>query len=236
MIMPMDRNVPQPDRTGGDVEEVLRDALAWLAAEADPGFRADMGPRYGIHTPNALGVRMARMKALAKRLGTDHALALALWESGGYEARMVASMVDDPAQVTSQQMDRWCRDFDNWAICDSLCFNLFDRTPHRWDKVDRWSGRKQEYVKRAGFALLWALALHDREADDARFRHGLALIDAHATDDRPMVEKAMAMALRSIGKRRPTLRDDVLDVAHRLAGSDHAPARRIGKSAVRELT
>ena len=104
--------------------------VAALEAEADPDVRAEMGPRFGIHTPHALGVRMARMKALAKSLGTDHALAAALWGTGLYEARIVASMVDDPAEVTAAQMDAWCESFDNWAIVDTLCFNLFDRTSH----------------------------------------------------------------------------------------------------------
>ena len=102
---------------------------------------------------------MANMKVLAKRLGPNHDLAAELWDTGWYEARMLAAFVDEPARVTPAQMDRWCRDFDNWGICDTVCFHLFDRTPHAWAKVAQWRGRRDEFVKRAAFALLASLAL-----------------------------------------------------------------------------
>jgi 3-methyladenine DNA glycosylase AlkD len=81
-----------------------------------------------------------------------HPLALALWDTGVYEARMLCSFVDDPALITPAQMDRWCHDFDNWAICDTMCFNLFDRTPHAWAKVTQWSRKRNEFAKRTAFA------------------------------------------------------------------------------------
>ena len=109
--------------------------------------------RYAIPSDNAYGVTMTNMKVLAKRLGREHELAAALWDTGVYEARMLASLVDEPARVTSAQMDRWCSDFDNWAICDTACFALFDRTPHAWDKVAKWAAQRDEFVKRAAFAL-----------------------------------------------------------------------------------
>jgi 3-methyladenine DNA glycosylase AlkD len=79
---------------------------------------------------------------------------------------MLVSFVGDPTVLTAAEMDRWCRDFDNWAICDTMCFNLFDRTPHAWAKVEQWSRRKGEFEKRTAFALLWSLALHDKRASD----------------------------------------------------------------------
>jgi 3-methyladenine DNA glycosylase AlkD len=209
--------------------------VVWLEREREPEVRAEMGPRYGIHTERAFGVRMARMKQLATRLGTDHGLAAALWATGWYEARIVASLVDDPAAVTVAQMDAWCADFDNWAIVDTVCFNLFDRAAPAWDKVDEWAARGDEFVKRAGFALLWSLANHDRTAGDDRFLHGLALVERIGGDGRPLVDKAIGMALRAIGKRRPTVRAEALAVAERLAASDDPATRRIGRPAVREL-
>lgn len=209
--------------------------VAWLEREQDPQVRAEMGPRYGIHTERALGVRMALMKQLGKRLGTDHDLAAALWATAWYEARIVASLVDDPAVVTATQMDAWCADFDNWAIVDTVCFNLFDRAAAAWDKVDEWAARDDEFVKRAGFALLWSLANHDRAAGDDRFLDGLILIEETGGDGRPLVDKAIGMALRAIGKRRPTVRAEALAVAERLAASEDPAARRIGRPAAREL-
>jgi 3-methyladenine DNA glycosylase AlkD len=194
--------------------------------------------RYGIRTSNGkvFGVSMSTMQSLAKRLGKDHALAAALWDSGWYEARILSSFVDDPTQVTSAQMDRWCRAFDSWAICDTLCMHLFDRTPYAWRKVALWAARRDEFVRRAGFALLASLALHDKRAGDEPFLRALPLIEKSAGDDRNFVKKAVNWALRGIGTRNLALHAAALEVAGRLAASRSASARWIGKDAVRQLT
>jgi 3-methyladenine DNA glycosylase AlkD len=184
----------------------------------------------------AFGVSMANMQLLAKKLGRNHDLALALWGTGWYEARALASLIDEPTSVSPTQMDRWCRDFDNWGICDTVCFSLFDRTPHAWRKVTQWSSRREEFVKRAAFALLWGLTVHDKAADDERFKEGLLLIEGAADDDRHFVKKAVNMALRAIGKRNAALHTAAIAVARRLATWDNHSARWIGKDALRELT
>jgi 3-methyladenine DNA glycosylase AlkD len=216
-------------------DDRVDEILAALEAAADPTTRDQMGPRYGIHTDLALGVAMRDIKAVAKPYRTDHPLALTLWDTGVYEARIVASLVGDPDQLTADQMEAWCHDFDNWAVVDTTCFNLFDRSEHAWNKVQEWAGRDDEMVKRAGFALLWSLANHAKSATDEQFQPGLALIEARAGDGRHLVDKAIGMALRAIGKRRPGLRDQAFAVAGRLASSDEPAVRRIGKEALREL-
>jgi 3-methyladenine DNA glycosylase AlkD len=213
----------------------VTEALRELEAQADAAVRDQMGPRYGIHTSNALGVRMSSIKALGKRLGRDHDLALALWDTGVYEARILAGFVDDPALVTAEQMDAWAADFDNWAIVDSTCFNLFDRTSDRWEMVHAWATRDEEFVKRAAFALLWALALHDREPTDDPFSAALPLIEPAATDTRHLVGKAVQMALSAVGRKRPAILPDCTAIAERLAGSSDPPSRRVGRAALREL-
>jgi len=214
-----------------DVEAVL----ASLERAGSKKVREEMGPRYGIHTPDAFGVIMRDMQRLAKGIGTNHDLALALWDTGHYEARMVASMIDDPAKVTSAQMDRWCRSFDNWAICDTVCFKLFDRVPHALDKVVRWAGKREEFVKRAGFALLASIALHDKKAADEPFLKCLPLIEKAADDERNFVKKGVSWALRGIGKRNTRLQAAAMEVARRLAASDQPAARWIGKDTLREF-
>jgi 3-methyladenine DNA glycosylase AlkD len=163
-------------------------------------------------------------------------LAAALWQTGWYEARMMAAFVDEPDRVTAAQMDRWARDFDNWAICDTMCMHLFDRTPHAWRKVEQWSGRRDEFVKRAAFALLASIALHDKRAGDEPFLKSLALIERAASDERNFVKKGVSWALRGIGRRNPRLREEALDLARRLAASSDPAARWVGKDAVRDLT
>ena len=217
------------------LDDQVESAVSWLKRHATKRTLEGMA-RYAIPSDNALGVSVSDIRVLGKRLGRNHELAAALWDTGVYEARMLTSFVDDPARVTSAQMDRWCRDFDNWAIVDTLCFHLFDRTPHAWAKVAQWSDRHEEFEKRAAFALLWALTVHDRNAADASFAEGLRFIERAATDERNFVKKAVNMALRAIGKRNPALNAAAVTVARRLADSPQAAPRWVGKDALRELT
>jgi 3-methyladenine DNA glycosylase AlkD len=192
--------------------------------------------RFGIVAPNAFGVSMANVQVLAKRLGRSHELALALWDTGWYEARLLTSFVDEPAQVTLAQMDRWCRDFDNWGICDTVCFHLFDRTPHAWAKVAKWHDQRGEFVRRGAFALLASLALHDRTTGNQPFVDSLALIERAATDERNFVKKGVSWALRLIGRRNRALNTHAVTLARRLSRSPDATARWIGRGAYKELT
>lgn len=191
--------------------------------------------RYGLPSDHALGVAVGEIKALGKRLGRDHQLALGLWPTGIYEARMLCAYVGDPATLTGEEMDGWCRDFDNWGICDTLCFHLFDRSPHAWAKVDEWSEDDGEFVKRTAFALLASLAGHDKTSEDARFLRGLRLIERAADDDRNFVKKGVLWALRSVGGRNAALHAETLAVARRLSSRSDATPRWIGKTALREL-
>jgi len=215
-------------------EPAVRDALEWLAAKSSP---KDVGnlTRFGINAKNALGVSMANIQVLAKRLGRSHELASALWKTGCYEARMLASLVDEPERVTPAQMERWCRDFDNWGICDTVCFKLFDQTPHAWEKAAEWCGRSAEFEKRAGFALLASLAGHDKRAVDEQFLAGLVWIEREAGDDRNFVKKGISWALRRIATRNAALCKSSAVVALRLAESELPAARWIGKDALRDL-
>lgn len=212
----------------------VQSALAWLKRHATKKTRDGMA-RYGLPSANALGVSVADIHVLAKQVGRNHALAVELWKTGVYEARMLTAFIDEPARVTSAQMDRWCRDFDNWGICDTLCFHLFDRTPHAWTKIEKWAGRREEFVKRAAFALLASVALHDKKAADAPFIRSLRLIEQAAADDRNFVKKGVSWALRGLGKRNAALNAAAITLARRLALSPDGSARWIGKDALRDL-
>jgi len=215
------------------MEQRLAEAMAALRSAATDHDLANLS-RFAIDAPSGLGVSMANLQKIAKRLGRDHDLAAALWETGVYEARMLASLVDDPAQVTPAQMDAWRADFDNWAIVDTVCFKLFDQSPHAFAKIEAWAGLNDEFGRRAAFALLACLALHHKGDDDRPYLEGLALIERAATDDRNFVKKAVNWALRAIGLRdSPMLKAAALDTARRLAASPEPSARWIGKDAVR---
>ena len=213
----------------------VQEVLDWLKRQGTKRDRDAMA-RYAIPSDKAFGVSVGRLKQHAKRLGRDHELAVGLWDTDRYEARMLASMVDEPARVTAAQMDRWCREFDNWAICDTVCFHLFDRTPHAFGKVKQWAGKRDEYVKRAAFALLWGLTVHDKVSGDEPFARCLPLVERAAADERHFVMKGVNMALRAVGKRSPGLNAAAVAVARRLAASPDAAPRWVGKDALRELT
>ena len=217
------------------VNKDVQSALDWLKVNSTPHDHANLA-RFGITAGKAFGVSMANIQKLAKITGRDHDLAAALWKTGWYEARMLTSFVDEPARVTAAQMDRWCRDFDNWGICDTLCFKLFDQTPPAWAKVADWGDRPEEFVKRAAFALLASLALHDKKAGDAQFLETLPLIERAAMDERNFVKKGMNWALRSIGRRNAALNAAADTLARRLAASSHAAPHWVGKDALREFT
>jgi 3-methyladenine DNA glycosylase AlkD len=211
----------------------VKAVMTALKAHASAKFREDMGPRYGIVVAKALGVPMAKMQLVAKPLGRNHGLAAALWKTGWYEGRMVACMIDDPADVTPEQMDGWRADFDNWAITDTVCFKLFDQTPHAFAKIDAWARLKDEFGRRAAFALLASVALHGR-GEPSDYLQRLPLIEAAATDERNFVKKGVNWALRAIGgKKSPALRSAARKLATKLAGSTDKTARWIGKDALR---
>ncbi len=213
----------------------LEEAMSWLERHATAHTRAGLA-RYGIVTADrVLGVSMADTKRLGALLGRDHALADALWRTDVYDARMLVAFVAEPAALSPAEMDRWCRQTDNWAYCDTLSFHLFDRSPHAWARVDAWSGHQGEFVKRTAFALIWSLALHDRGRDEAPFRHALQLIERDAVDPRNFVMKAVNMALRAVGRRGPRLHAEAVAVARRLAASADAAPRWVGKDALKTL-
>ena len=209
-------------------------AIEWLKSRGTKAKRDGMA-RYAIPSDRAFGVSMGDIQGLARRVGRNHEVAAELWATGWYEARMLAAYVEEPDQVTPAQMDRWCRDFDNWAICDTVCFSLFDRTAHAWSKVESWAKRRSEFERRAAFALLWCLTVHDKNAGDERFKRGLELIEKAASDERNFVKKAVNMALRAIGKRNSSLHAAAAAVALRLSESADPTSKWVGKDALKEL-
>ena len=196
--------------------------------------------RYAIVAPKVFGVSVAAIRVMGKDIGRDHDLALALWKSGWYEARMLTAFVDDPARVTPAQMDRWAKDFDNWAICDTLCFHLFDKVPHAWGRITAWSRRREEFVRRAAFALIAGVALHDKKALDAPFM--IAPADERAaTDNRNFVKKGGAALRRwspqsCVARRVRGHSHQAGGIRRRHAGRQDAPKDLMRPQVVKRVT
>lgn len=212
-----------------------KEVIDKLKSKADPTKLTGMS-RVGISMENRLGVSVPDMRKIARETGKSHQLALNLWETGIPEARCVASMVDEPEKVTSQQMEDWVVDLNSWDVCDQVCMNLFEKTPYVGNKIIKWSERDEEFVKRAGFALIACLAWHDKEAPDQQFIDYLPLIVREADDERNYVKKAVSWALRNIGKRNPNLNRAALQTAEELAESGSKTARWISRDAIKDMT
>jgi 3-methyladenine DNA glycosylase AlkD len=202
---------------------------------ADPSRRPGMA-KVGINVRRALGVSIPELRRLARRIGVDHELAQTLWTTGVHEARILAGMVDDPARVTSAQMDAWAKDFDSWDLCDQVCGCLFDRTSRARTKAEAWIRRDQEFVRRAGFTLIAGLAVHRPDVRDRDLAELLPLIEASAADDRNYVKKSVSWALRQIGKRSSGLNRRAIASSKRIAKSESPGARWAARDALRELT
>lgn len=215
--------------------------LSQLEGLSRPSVAAGM-ERYGLTTDlRVLGVSVGTLHTVAKQINKTHssderhALAEALFNAGVYEGQLLAAFVDVPAFVTVRQMNTWAAAFDNWGVCDTACFHLFDRAPHAWERARQWSKAKPEFVKRAGFALMASMVVHDKAADDAKFLELLPLIERGAEDERNFVKKGVNWALRCIGKRSSVLNVAAVELATRLAGSEEPAPRWVGKDALREL-
>lgn len=212
----------------------LKSILAELKRGSSAKYKADMAARYGIVTKaEVYGTPVGTLRAMAKKIGYDHALAQQLWASGVHDARMLATMVGDPAKVTPAEMDRWAKDFDNWGIVDTACFHHWDRSPHPFKQIEKWAKAKGEFEKRTAFALLASCALHKTITEDQCLR-GLELIEVNASDNRNFVKKAVSWALRAIGgKQAPKCRAAARELAERLSVSEDATERWVGKDAMK---
>lgn len=213
----------------------IDDIITRLKSLSNPKSVEGMA-RFGINPENTLGVSIPALRKMAKEIGRSHVLAQQLWDTGIHEARILAGMIDESEKVTEFQMEEWVRDFDSWDVCDQCCMNLFDRTGFAYPKAIEWSSREEEFVKRAGFALMAVLAFHDKKAGDEAFLNFFTVIKKESVDERNYVKKAVNWALRQIGKRNINLNRLAIETAKDILKIDSRAARWIASDALRELT
>ena len=211
------------------------DLIKQLEAMADPSI-ADYKYKRGCRAQNCYGIKVGDLRKIARGTGLDHPLALELFDSGINEARKLASMIDDPQQVTRDQMEKWAAAFDSWDVCDCCCSSLFVKTRYACTKALEWSRRNEEYVKRAAFALMAHLVFHDKTAGDEMFEQFFPAIKRGALDDRHFVKKAVNWSLRQIGKRNKDLNKKAIKLAGAILKLESKTAQWIAAHALRELT
>jgi 3-methyladenine DNA glycosylase AlkD len=214
-----------------ECEDILRRLKSLASPEAVAGMA-----RFGINPQNTYGISVPVLRKLAREIGLDHLLAQQLWSTGVHEGRILAGMVDEPRLVTEEQMEQWAADFDSWDVCDQCCGNLFDKTEFAYRKAIEWAARDEEFVKRAGFALMAWLAFHDKRAPDEAFLEFLPVIKRESVDGRNYVKKAVNWALRQVGKRNPALNIMAIETAREIQATGSKAGRWTASDALRELT
>ena len=212
----------------------FEDIIAELESLSNPEDVEGMA-RFGINHAKTYGVRMPELRRIAKTAGKDHELAEKLWNAGYGETKILAGLIEDPKMVTEDQMEKWVSGFDSWDVCDQCCINLFRKTPFARQKVFEWSIREEEFVKRAAFAMIAVLAVHDKKAEDEKFEEFFPLIIRESVDNRNFVKKAVNWALRQIGKRNLNLNKRAVEIAEELSTIDSKSAKWIAADAIREL-
>lgn len=214
----------------------LDQVLTKLHKLADPEKAAFKQAKYNIVTNNALGIYMKDLRVLAKEIGKDTELALALFDTGLYDARILCSKIMRPKDVTEQMMEYWTPTFENWEICDSFSMGLYSKSNFAVQKINEWSSRTPEFEKRAAFATLASYCMADKKAENSIYEAFFPIIIREATDERIYVKKAVNWALRSIGKRNKDLNKSAIEVAYKISEIDNNAAKWIAKDALRELT
>lgn len=192
--------------------------------------------RFGINPKYALGVRVPVLRSLAKKIGKNHKLAKDLWLTKIHEARILAGMIEEREKVDEKQMDRWVKEFNSWDLCDQCCMNIFDKLPVAWSKAIEWAEREEEFVRRAGFALMACLAVHDKKAKNEDFVKFFPLVKKYSTDERNFVKKAVNWALRQIGKRNRFLKEAAIETAKQIQNINTKNVKWIAADAIRELS
>ena len=197
-------------------------------------FKAGLD-RFGIKSSGSYGIRMPDLRAFAKTIGKNHELALQLWKTGQHETMILATLIADKNQVTEVQMESWVKDFNSWDVCDQCIGNLFDKTPWAYEKAVEWSKRESEFEKRAGFAMMAMLAVHDKKVPNEAFTAFFPYIKKESLDNRNFVKKAVNWAIRQIGKRNLELNSKTIELSRELLSLDTPAAKWIAKDAIKEL-
>lgn len=212
------------------IQEVLRQLESKSKRDQLEGMA-----RYGMNIEHRLGVSIPELRLIAKKTGKNHELALGLWKTGIADAKILAAMIDDPMLLSDEQMEDWVKDIDSWDVGDQVCMNLFEKSPLAWRKVEEWSKRDEEFMKRTAFGLLACLAWHDKKANDDQFLQLFHVFERGAMDEQNSVKKAISWALRNIGKRNLHLNKAAVNEAARLRLLDSKSARWIASDVIREL-
>ncbi|SMC80522.1 DNA alkylation repair protein [Rhizobium sp. RU36D] len=191
--------------------------------------------RFGIVADKAVGISNPDLQKLARLIKTNHARAFELWATDIREARLLALYTFDASALTVADIRRLVADFNSWEIVDAAA-DLLTQTSFWRDLIQEFAADDREFVRRTAFSMIAGATVHNKSEPDDTLLGFLPLVEAHSTDARNFVCKAVNWSLRNIGKRNRHCHGPALAMAEKLATSKDKTARWIGKDAVKELT
>ena len=170
--------------------------------------------RHGV-SENQYGVLTSAMEKVRKRLKVNHPLALDLWASGNHDARILATMIADPAQLDPATAEAWTADLTNYVITDAFS-GLVSRTPYAREKAESWIKSDHEWIASAGWNILGDLARTDASLPDSYFANLLSTIERDLHTSKNRVRYAMNNVVIAIGLRDAALEAQAVAVATRI--------------------
>ena len=191
--------------------------------------------KFGIISNNSLGIYHKDLKELAKEIGQNNQIALELFDSGIYEAKILCSKIYKPNDISEELMEKWVKTFENWEICDSFCMGFFAKSKYALQKTEEWSKSEKEFIKRASFTIMASYGFANKNDSNKIFERFLEIIEREVNDDRIYVKKAVNWALRNIGKRNIDLNKKAILSANRILQNKNKSAQWIAKNALKEL-
>ncbi len=189
----------------------------------------------GVIYKVSYGVTIPELMEIAQPYKGNHELALQLFEQDIRECKIIASIIDDPAQVTGSQIDDWCEDFNNTEIIEQVCNNLFWKSDFALSRSYEWCIEDDELMKKAGLLIIGHRAL-DSTIKDSIFEPYIGIVEEIAESDEEMLSNSSLYALRQIAKRSDYLNDKVVKAAERMSESEFGIANWIGNQLLFELT
>lgn len=180
--------------------------------------------RHGASDP-LIGVKFGDLRPLAKKIGTDHALAEALWASGNADARLLACMVADPAAVSEDELDAWLDDIDTYFLVDTFVAEIASKTPGRRERAERWIASDRDRTAQAGWDLMNLVAMGDDDVPDTFFESQLDLIAERIDGYGNWTRRSASNTITGIGLRNDALEASARATAARMGEVDFDPGQ-----------
>lgn len=211
-----------------------REIIKELQAQASEKYKANV-VKMGIPEEHCIGVSTGEVRSIAKKIGKSNELAFELWNTNYHEARLLAVLILDKKERTHSDIEKLMSEVVSWDLCDHLCKNLIAKMKDYKEFIYKWINSNHIYKKRAAYTLIATSAIHDKKLSKDTLDKYLKLIREAQDIEHDHIKKAVAWALKEIGKRDFDYNEKALLVAHELLDNGDKTQVWIAKNAIKEL-